>query len=115
MTDQEKPIPEILAVRPSGTQTKIHLYIVGYQPGAKPRNPPDVALCNGTGSIHRNELVPLRDALDWTKPHGPCEHCHTPRPDWEWCHLCLGRAIGVAGLADDLAKTIASRTEKTNA
>jgi hypothetical protein len=58
----EPKVPEILAVRPSGTQTKIHLYIVGYQPGAKPRNPPDVALCNGTGSIRRNELVPIGDA-----------------------------------------------------
>lgn len=100
---------EILAVRPAGVSTKIHLYVPGYQPGPKPRNPPDVGLCNGTGSVLRNELVPIAEALDWTKPHGPCDHCNSARPDWVWCHLCLGRAIGVVGLADELAKTIAGR------
>lgn len=106
---------EIFAVRPSGTQTKIHLYIEGFQTGRRPRRPPDVGLCNGTGSVLRNERVPLGDALEWTKPHGPCDHCHSPRPDWQWCHVCLGRAIGVAGLADELVKMIASRTERTDA
>lgn len=100
---------EIFAVRPTGLSAVIHLYSPGYQPGAKPRHPAEVPLCNGTSSVRDRDLTPLGDALRWAEPHEPCEHCDAHRPDWRWCHVCLGHGIAAAGLSIETVAAIATR------
>ncbi|MFB9687680.1 hypothetical protein [Amycolatopsis plumensis] len=97
---------EILAVRPWGNGTTIHLFSPGYQPGKKKRHPAETVLCNGSGSIRNRRLVPLADALGWTKTtHQHDDGCdHAP---WRWCRPCLGHAAHVAGLAEVIAAVIA--------
>jgi hypothetical protein len=96
----------ISAVRPSGNSAAIHLYVPGYQPGKKPRRPAEVPMCNGTCSVRPEDLVPLAEALSWTDPHGPCDHCSARRADWHWCHVCLGHAVAAAGLSSLVVRAI---------
>lgn len=98
---------EIFAVRPTGLSAVIHLFSPGYQPGKKARRPPDVGMCNGTGAVRQRDLVPLAEALQWAEPHQPCEHCDAHRPDWHWCHVCLGHGIAAAGLAETAIRDVA--------
>ncbi|RSD21980.1 hypothetical protein [Amycolatopsis eburnea] len=101
---------EILAVRPWGNGTTIHLYSAGYQPGKKKRHPADAVLCNGFGTTRNRDLVPISEALGWTTAaHRHDDGCgHAP---WRWCRPCLGHAAVLAGMADEAAAAIAKHLQ----
>ncbi len=92
---------DILAVRPPGTSTVIHLELPGYQPSQRRRGVTDAVLCNAFVKRDRSR-VPLPDALAWTQPPAPNE----PHEQWRWCRNCLGHAVAIHGLADQILKQI---------
>ncbi|HYS41151.1 MAG TPA: hypothetical protein VEO01_36515 [Pseudonocardiaceae bacterium] len=95
----------IFVAIPRGHGLILHLHSPGYRPGPKPRGIGDsAALCNY--SIHGDPLVPLRDGLH-LKPTGT-----DPRPAWRWCRSCIGHAVAIAGLDQEVLTWIATGTEK---
>lgn len=90
-------VHDILAVRPPGTSTVIHLELPGYQPAAarsgKTRLKTEAVLCNAFVKADRSR-VPLTEATGWTAPPGPGE----PHEQWRWCRHCLGHLVELAGL-----------------
>lgn len=58
------------------------------------------ALCNV--STQGCRLVPLREALDLLTTWR--ELC----PEWRWCHMCVGHAVGIAGLSTEVLTWIAT-------
>lgn len=92
---------EILAVRPPGTSTVIHLELPGYRPSHRTRGVVDTVLCNAFVKRDHTQVA-LADALAWTTPPA----AHEPHEQWRWCRGCLGHAVAIHGLGDRILKLI---------
>ena len=96
---------EIFVAVPSGYGLILHLHSPGYQPGTNPGRRRSeaypVALCNNR-FVEHDTLVPLHDGLD-LKPTGT-----DPRPAWRWCRVCIGHAVALVGLDQQVLTWIAT-------
>jgi hypothetical protein len=99
---------EIFAVQPPRGRV-VHLHSPGYKPSERERPQRDVeALCaapiwpNGDPKLERR-LTPLTDALKWTSLR-PSDT--DPRPSWRWCRHCLGHAVTIADVVDQVLDAI---------
>lgn len=83
----------------------VHLYLPGFRPGNKPRDPKyPTAMCgqpahcvSGVGYPHESPTgrvhVPFRKAIELERSEVVTDD---PRPfhaAWAWCPLCIGRAL----------------------
>jgi len=103
--DDRPPVAGLLTALPRGGQI-LHLYLRGYQPGAKRRSIRDNAsLCNV--SVGRCTLVPFADSLGM-KPSDT-----DPCPRWTWCRTCIGHAVDLASLSTEVLTWIATGPVRT--
>ena len=97
----------VYAVTPrlNGGGLVLHLYVPGYQPGAKSRRPAEAAMCNApvwktlSWGPQKDQVirrhVPLAEALAWAS--SPPPDPFDPRPAWRWCPVCVGRLVELYG------------------
>ena len=95
---------EIFVAVPRGHGLILHLQSPGYRPGPRQRSIGDSAALCGY-SVSRDPLVPLREGLH-LKPTGT-----DPRPAWQWCRVCVGHAVALAGLDQHVLTWIATGRE----
>lgn len=115
---------DLMAVFPPRGRV-VHLFVAGYQPGAKPRGLAETSMCGAsvnevtpppvgpsqTGRVH----VPLADAVTFEgfAPPPPNAPYSIQHPYWTWCAPCLGHAVKHFDLtATTLSQLVALPKEK---
>lgn len=110
--NEQPEAPVIEAVAPGWLGWKIHLYVEGYQPGPKRRGVPrSTPLCGAF--IHSNHRrVPLAEALKWPMRHEAPGY-DPPLTRWHWCRGCVGHAVYLGGLLDEVLAMLVKAQVKT--
>lgn len=91
----------VMAIRPAGWGSVVHLHLDGYQPSTKPRPDAMESMC---GAYTKSRpYMELADAARWVGAESTPDD---PRPEWRWCRSCVGHAAAAHDLLNSMVAAV---------